>query len=232
MVQKTDKWDYCLKGSKWHARSHITRDFAAHLCACFPTKAYTETQVKSKIRNLEDRSRGFHAEVESLKKNKDPSLIVENKGTPRCGQLSFALVTPPASLSFVDIYRESFGRRPIMTLLPTSCFQFGYSTKNSYGCPYACFRQASLFLTTVDSLSGSPNKLSKRTCRWNAGCRVNQPAVLFMMTQRRRLLSSPPLDQPSRTMARPSDPNLVRGGLLPTCLMCRMAIAPAVDVRD
>jgi len=120
----------------------------------------------------------------------------------------------------------------IMTRLPTSYFHFGYSTTNSYGCPFACFRQASLFRTTLDSLSGSPSKQSKRTCRWNAGYRVYQLVVLVMMTQRRRLLSSPPLDPPARTMARPTDRHLVRGGRWPTCLMCRMAIAPAVDVRD
>jgi len=103
MVQSKDKRDYCLKGSKWQALSHITRDFAAHLSARFPTKTYTDKQVKSKIRNLEDRWRGVHAEVESLRNNEDPSLIVEKKGTPRCGRLSFALVTLPASLSCVDI---------------------------------------------------------------------------------------------------------------------------------
>ena len=89
-----------------------------------------------------------------------------------------------------------------------------------------------MFRTTFDSLSGSPNKLSKRTCRCNAGYKVYQPAVIVMTTQRRRLLSNPPLDPPPRTMDRPSDRHLVHGGRLPTCLMCRMAIAPAVDVRD
>jgi len=57
MVQSKSKRDYCLKGIKWQALSHITRDFAARLFTGFPTKTFTDQQVKSKIRNLEDRWR-------------------------------------------------------------------------------------------------------------------------------------------------------------------------------